>query len=192
MEQQLTKKAIRKAMLQLRRNLKYDDKAHRDHLIYQRTLAFLIKQNPKNILMYWPTENEVDTIALIDTLISLNIAVYLPSINPRNQMTIIQIKSTNFEYEYWKSIRQPKIILKNEAKVNFDIIIVPLIAYDARMVRIGFGLGHYDRFLKNQPITSLKLGLAYNFQKMHHIPSETHDVSLNVVINESTIEEKKD
>ncbi len=186
-----SKQALRKTMLQLRREMKFDDKAHRDFLIYHHALKFLMNPKPTNVLMYWPTENEVDTIALIDELIVQEINVYLPSITPLGQMVPIKINSINFDYEYWKSIRQPKIILKNEGKVNFNIIIVPLIAYDTEMVRLGFGLGHYDRFLKKQPSATLKVGLAYNFQKMHKLPKENHDVSLDVVINESEIEKKK-
>ena len=191
MAQEISKKAIRKTMLQLRRMMKYDDKIHCDHLIYNKALKFLTEKQPTNILMYWPTENEVDTIALIDELIIQGINIYLPSITPFGQMIVNKIDSVNFEHEYWKSIRQPKIILKNETKIVFDIIIVPLIAYDSKMVRLGFGLGYYDRFLKKQPATTLKVGLAYNFQKMYELPKESHDILLDVVINELEIEKKK-
>ena len=68
----------------------------------------------------------------------------------------------------------------------YDLIIVPLVAFDDRLHRLGFGGGWYDRFLANQP-GAIKLGLAYEAQRVRRLPDEPHDVRLDVVVTERDI-----
>ena len=63
---------------------------------------------------------------------------------------------------------------------------VPLLAYDANLNRIGYGGGFYDRYIartkrKKKIIT---IGLAYSFQKVKKIPINRHDMKLDFVITE--------
>ena len=69
---------------------------------------------------------------------------------------------------------------------QYDVLVVPLLAFDDNLNRLGFGGGWYDRFFTLQP-QSLKIGLAYEFQQTAKIPTEAHDVPLDMVITESQI-----
>lgn len=69
---------------------------------------------------------------------------------------------------------------------TYDVIIVPLLAFDERLHRIGYGGGWYDRFLSKQPLAML-IGLGYDFQKVHELPIEEHDIALDMIITESGI-----
>ncbi len=69
---------------------------------------------------------------------------------------------------------------------SFDLIIVPLLAFDAQLHRLGFGGGWYDRFLANQP-NALAVGFAYELQFVNVLPRESHDIPLSTVITEKTI-----
>lgn len=69
---------------------------------------------------------------------------------------------------------------------NFDCIIVPVVAFDARLHRIGMGGSWYDRFLAGQP-QAYKVGLAYEWQRAARIPREPHDISLDCVITEKKV-----
>lgn len=68
----------------------------------------------------------------------------------------------------------------------FDVIIVPLLAFDERKNRLGLGSGWYDRFLATQP-TATTIGLAYEFQKVSQLAAEPHDVPLSIVVTERTV-----
>lgn len=187
----LTKQEIRNSALSIRNNLKIDDKYHLDHLIYKLTIDYFKKlAGTKNILAYWPTENEVDSIAIIDELLKMGHNVFLPHISKKNSIEAIKITNLSFEYEYWKSIKQPlKPIKKNKDK-KIDIVLAPLIAFDNLLHRIGYGVGCYDRFLSKLNYDVLKIGLAYNFQLYNEIPSEKHDISMNIIITNEKILEK--
>ena len=64
-----------------------------------------------------------------------------------------------------------------------ELIAVPGVAFDREGNRMGRGRGFYDRLLKSTP-NAVKIGLAYDFQMMDTIPTEPHDVRMNLVITD--------
>ena len=68
---------------------------------------------------------------------------------------------------------------------DVDVAFIPLIACDKNKNRIGFGKGYYDKFLSGKNI--LKIGLAYDFQIVDHIPSNSWDVKLDLIITDKQI-----
>ena len=75
-------------------------------------------------------------------------------------------------------------------KIIPDLIMVPLVAFDKKLNRIGYGKGYYDRSL--QKISKIKkktitLGIAYSFQKCANIPTNKYDFKLNYVFTEQGI-----
>ena len=84
-------------------------------------------------------------------------------------------------------ILEPK---NSKKKVIPDLIMVPLVAFDNRLNRIGYGKGYYDRSLKK--INKIKknaifLGIAYSFQKCQKIPVNNHDYKLDYIFTEKGI-----
>ena len=72
---------------------------------------------------------------------------------------------------------------------QYDLILVPMLAFDSKLHRIGFGGGWYDRFLTNQS-AALKLGLAYDVQEYEELPFEGHDVALDCIVTETRVIKK--
>ena len=77
----------------------------------------------------------------------------------------------------------------SEAFVIPEIIIVPLLAFDLKGARIGYGGGYYDRTIealrKNNP-NLITIGVAYDGQKVDAVPTEEHDQKLDMVVTEKT------
>jgi 5-formyltetrahydrofolate cyclo-ligase len=75
-------------------------------------------------------------------------------------------------------------------RVNPDLIIVPLLAYDKFYNRLGYGKGYYDKFftqyLKNRK-NILTIGLAFSFQKYKKYQSQNLTVKLNYILTEKGI-----
>ena len=80
---------------------------------------------------------------------------------------------------------------KNSTKeIIPDFIMVPLVAFDNKLNRIGYGKGYYDRSLHE--ISKIKknaisLGIAYSFQKCNGIPVNKHDFKLDYIFTERGI-----
>ena len=70
-----------------------------------------------------------------------------------------------------------------------DIILVPLIAFDKNLNRVGYGGGFYDRYIQKikRKKKFILIGLAYSFQKVKKIPVNKHDVKLNLILTEKNI-----
>jgi 5-formyltetrahydrofolate cyclo-ligase len=67
---------------------------------------------------------------------------------------------------------------------KFDLIIVPVLAFDRDNNRLGWGGGWYDRFLAAQP-RALKIGLCFSNGLVEDgIPVESHDIPLGKVITD--------
>ena len=64
---------------------------------------------------------------------------------------------------------------------DFDLIVVPGMAFDAAGHRLGRGRGYYDRFLVHYPEV-YTIGLCFDFQMLPEVPSEPHDRLINEVI----------
>ena len=74
-----------------------------------------------------------------------------------------------------------------DAPVYPDMILLPLLAYDRRGNRLGYGAGHYDRYidaLSTQGKTPLLVGIAYMEQIcLYPLPAEAHDKPLDCILN---------
>jgi 5-formyltetrahydrofolate cyclo-ligase len=72
---------------------------------------------------------------------------------------------------------------QTNARVEPDIILVPLIAFDRRLTRLGQGGGHYDRALSllGQAIT---VGIAWSIQEIDFLPADPWDIPLNHILTE--------
>ena len=70
-----------------------------------------------------------------------------------------------------------------------DILLVPLVAYDGHLNRLGYGGGYYDRYIeKLEKIKKvIKIGLAFSFQKISSIPINQYDKRLDFIFTEKEI-----
>ena len=65
---------------------------------------------------------------------------------------------------------------------EFDLIVVPGMAFDPDGHRLGRGKGYYDRFLAQHP-NVYTIGICFNFQLLPEVPSEPHDRIMDEVIS---------
>lgn len=66
-----------------------------------------------------------------------------------------------------------------------DLIIVPGLAFDRTMNRLGRGKGYYDKYLASTK--AVKMGVCFDFQLLDSIPTDTHDVKMDVLVSENDL-----
>lgn len=118
----------------------------------------------------------------IESLAEVDITYFIENLTSRYpQIGLYTSKLVNNSWEivHW----QDHTITKG---LQFDVVIVPMLGFDSTLHRIGYGGGHYDRFLANQN-HSRKIGVCFELGKVKHIPHQPHDVRLNSIITESNI-----
>lgn len=66
---------------------------------------------------------------------------------------------------------------------TLDMIIVPLVAFDRTGARLGYGGGCYDRYLPMLSPACQIVGIAFDEQRVEHVPTEAHDLPLPNIIS---------
>ncbi|MDO5800598.1 MAG: 5-formyltetrahydrofolate cyclo-ligase [Coriobacteriia bacterium] len=65
---------------------------------------------------------------------------------------------------------------------EIDAVVVPMVAFDASDMRLGYGGGNYDRFLRELRSDAVVCGIAFREQEVEAVPTEPHDLALPKII----------
>jgi 5-formyltetrahydrofolate cyclo-ligase len=138
------------------------------------------------VLSFYPLEdrNELDTFIITDYLHFRNPALRIayPKTDPAtNTMKAIGCTAdTSFEVNEYNI---PEPVHDDEIDpAEIDLVLIPLLAFDKKGFRVGYGKGFYDRFLKNCNDHCIKLGLSY-FDPIESIEgTDEYDVPLDLCI----------
>jgi 5-formyltetrahydrofolate cyclo-ligase len=141
-----------------------------------------LKPNYTDIGVYWPIQFELDTRPLIKVLSEKNYNIFLPAIQ-KNYIKFFKWQTSDpLEFNKLRFYEPQKI----SKAVNPELIIVPLLAFDNKGYRLGYGKGFYDKFYgKNKNI--LYVGFGYNFQKFPKLPSKHYDLKFDAIITDKYI-----
>lgn len=144
----------------------------------EKTAAFIMAEN---ILMYHSLPDELQTIKFLKKW-SDRKRFFLPRVNGVN-LDILPYEETRLELGSFH-IEEPT----GEDIVDVDdieLMVIPAVAFDRKGNRLGRGKGFYDRLLSTSRAT--KIGVGYEFQLFDSIPSEPHDVAMDMIITQKTL-----
>ena len=179
----MNKPQIRNKIIKIRK--KKFDKDFKIDLVKFISFLKINKLNFKSIGGYYPSNYEIDDLNILDLLEKKNFKVSLPIIKKDNQMNFYSW-SRNDPLKINKfGIPEPV-----SSKIFYpDILLVPLVAYDSSLNRLGYGGGYYDRYIeKIEKIKKvIKIGLAFSFQKISSIPINQYDKKLDFIVTEKEI-----
>jgi len=151
------------------------------------TIIKLIEQKSPNkrIGLYYPFGDELSTLELMDRLTKKNFIISLPVINNKFEMTFYSWKPNEPLTINRFGILEP---LK-EKKIIPSTLIIPILAFDSNLNRLGYGGGFYDRFIHRieRQNSCIKIGLAVSYQKINKVPIDKHDKKMDFIITEKRI-----
>ena len=176
------KSFLRKKYLQIRQNKQKSIKNFNFNLIFN-----LIKKKfgNKNIIIagYYPSYYEVDILKFLKLAAKKNFRLALPVIESSKDMSFQPWSCMEPLYVNNFGILEPK----KSKKIIPNVILVPLVAFDKNLNRIGYGKGYYDRALKKNKKETISVGIAYSFQKCRTIPANRHDFKLDYIFTDQGI-----
>ena len=76
---------------------------------------------------------------------------------------------------------------KSKIKVIPSILLIPMVAFDKKLNRLGYGGGYYDRFLKKYEKNIIKIGLAISCQEVKKLPSNSFDKKMDYILTEKKL-----
>lgn len=175
----LEKKELRHKMLAKRDKIEKTQKEKWDNAICEK-IDFLVQKDKLSVVhTFIPMGNEIDITPLIKNLLSKNITIVCPKALPKRRMENRVLKSLNELENGIYGTQHPADTEEYTGKI--DLIIVPGLAFDTEHYRLGYGSGYYDIFLAEQP-DALKVGICYPFQVLEKVPTEDHDVQLDMLL----------
>jgi 5-formyltetrahydrofolate cyclo-ligase len=143
------------------------------------------KISKKIIGGYFPVNFEIDDLELLKKFEKDNFKIALPIIK----------KNFRMDFYRWK-FSEPLKINKygipepvEKTLVYPDILFVPLVAFDKKLNRLGYGGGYYDRLIKklSKKKKTIKIGLAMSAQKIKKIPINKYDQKLDYIVTNEYI-----
>lgn len=137
---------------------------------------------------YASTGSEVDLDPVLVHLLREGRAVALPWVDgPAIEMALVGDLSGDL-VAGWRGVREPRQALRTPVPPGaVDLVLVPGLAFDRSGTRLGYGGGHFDRFLARVPAETPVIGAAFAVQVLDHLPREDHDVSVHAVVTESGV-----
>ncbi len=174
----MKKSQIRKKILTIRKK----KKIRKLHFNFSRIKQILKKANMsgKNVGGYYPYNREVDIMHLLEVFEKKKFSISLPKIRKKFQMDFYKWSATDPLVINKFGIPEPT----SKTKIYPDILLVPLVAFDKNLNRIGYGGGFYDRYI--QKIRKVKkvvtIGFAFSFQEVKKIPSNNYDIKLDFIL----------
>lgn len=170
------KQVLRKKYLFVRDGIA--NREEKDTLIMHKVLENKEILKCKLVLAYVSTKSEVNTLNIIDTLLT-NKKVAVPKIE-KGKMAFYEISSLAELKEGYYGILEP---INRNRITNFDncVSITPGICFDKSLYRLGYGKGFYDKFYsENKDI--YKLGLCYDECLIDDTNHSEYDITMDEII----------
>jgi 5-formyltetrahydrofolate cyclo-ligase len=137
------------------------------------------------VAIYYPTQGELDPLPLMEACPKKTFVLPVVLTDPNNHLHFYRYdKSKPLQINKF-GIEEPKPLPESRFLIeNIDLILVPMVAFDKDMNRLGHGAGFYDRTLNfskkiRKPVL---VGFAYEWQKVTDLPVRSWDVKMDLVI----------
>ena len=184
-----TRQQIRQQIRQRRRALTPEQQTQFALHAADRMMAYPPVLLAQTAAVFLSFDGELDTRPLIDQLWRAGKRVYLPVLHPFSpgNLLFLHYHPSSDLVVNRLNIREPKLDVRDVLPLSqLDVLVTPLVAFDAAGQRLGMGGGFYDRTLQNWRQHRLQpVGYAHDCQQVDALPTEQWDIPLPAVITPS-------
>lgn len=182
------KKALRDTMKQIRAKVSVAYRSTASNQICTRIRSLEQYRQAKRIALYFAVQGEIDLEPLWNSAPLQGKFCYFPVLNEDNlTLSFLPATPTTHFKKNRYGIPEPDVSHDLAIPVEeLDLILMPLVAFDARCTRLGMGAGYYDRTFQDKTNCTL-FGVAYQFQRVEYIQPHPWDIPLDAVITQRAI-----
>jgi 5,10-methenyltetrahydrofolate synthetase len=142
---------------------------------------------PQRLSAYWPFKGEVDLRALLERLEARGWTLALPSVVGRGKPLEFLRWQTGVEMDAQVfGIPVPRV----REIVLPDIIIMPLVGFDALNYRLGYGAGYFDITLAGLQPSPRTIGTGFEVSRLETIQPLPTDIPVDLIITEAGIQRR--
>lgn len=133
------------------------------------------------VASYVPVGGEADPHLLARAAVESGCAIALPHVTSREEPLRFLAWDTEAALAAGPfGLSQPDAAA---AELHPDIVLTPLVGFDAARNRLGQGAGHYDRAFARFP-DALRIGIAFSVQQCDSLPADPWDMPLHMIVTE--------
>lgn len=152
----------------------------------KRGAAFFAAMEASAVAGYFPIRDELDPLPLLACLHKFGWRTGLPVVRPGPNL-IFREWSPGLPLERGRfKLKQP---LDVSPQLLPSILLVPLLAFDRKGNRLGYGAGYYDaalrRLRRDGPVTAI--GIGFDEQEFSQIPREPQDEPMDMILTPSRL-----
>ena len=182
------KSTLRRNYRHLRDSLPDDKRLRAENIIAERVISTPEFTNCDTLFTFISTKSEVSTAPIVSKALELNKKLAVPLVTGKHDMCFIYIDSPEELKEGKFGIPEPEY---REDRIAFpddkSLMLVPGLAFDADMNRLGYGGGFYDKYLSNYEDT-FTIGICFHIQYTQvHLPHDPTDIPVKMFITENMI-----
>lgn len=183
------KKTVRDLVLEKRGFIPLSERRRKDVSIRNRLFNTQEFKVAKKVLFYASFRTEVDTIGMIEEALKMNKRVIVPKVvKEGHRLRLYEIKDIGELTPGYMGIPEPTHTDERLININdIDLVIIPGAGFDYSGNRLGYGAGYYDILLSEVREKILLIGLAYEEQIVSSIPSEVHDIKVDMIITDEQV-----
>ncbi len=168
----------------MRRTMSMGQKHNEETILCHQLLILPELQRAHSILIYSPLPHEPNLLALLK---KASHRFFFPRMNG-DELEIYEW----FAEAPWiigrYSVHEPDPQTWRLASISeIDLALIPGMAFDPQGHRLGRGAGYFDRLLGNPACRARKIGISWSWQMITSLPSEEHDVPMDLVVTPERI-----
>lgn len=185
----VNKQGLRNQLLSRLVTLTKDEIIRRSENVEKLLSSLHIFKRAKTVMVYYPLRGEVNILPMVRKVLGKKFCFPVMDLEKKD---LCPFAVNDLERDFIKgpySVMQPDETRALKVEVEeIDLVIVPGLAFDREHNRLGRGGGFYDRFLKQIPSTTSRVGVAFDFQILKSLPTELSlDEKVDLVVSEHTI-----
>lgn len=182
----MDKPEIRKSILGERVLLGEQQHKELSFKVIENVMSMHETRNARRAAVFLPIRKEVDTMELIRKLVMSDTVVCLPVVDKEKGLSFSTFISFEELVKGEFGVLEPLQKIPCEPE-SIDLFFLPGIAFDYQGRRLGWGKAYYDRFFNETKAKGLKVGLAFDFQVLSELPTEEHDILVDVVVTDKKV-----
>lgn len=188
----LSRPQLRRLLRQRRRALSKTQQRQASHDLYRQLAQSPSFRRARHIALYLPSDGEIDPALVLKAARKRGKHIYLPVLSawPRTRMVFQRVgrheKMTGNRFGILEPRPQPA---RQRRLWALDLVLLPLVGFDAKGGRLGMGGGFYDRSLaylsrRKKWHKPTLLGLAHECQRVDELAMANWDVPLQATVSD--------
>jgi len=177
------RKATRARIVAERRALSRSEKTRRGSAVLAALRADAASFAGKRLGFYWPMKGEIDLLPLVRSLLPELSAAALPVIIEKQR-----------PLEFWQWTTRTQLCNRGVWNIPYpaerilvepDVLLVPLVGFEAAGYRLGYGGGYYDRTLAAIEKRPRLIGVGFELGRLPTIHPQPHDVPMSTIVTDA-------